>query len=311
MTDSHIADTGAADSGDVAEPVSIRIRPEALGELPDSPPAALRFRRGLELRRALRELRGTPEIVRSLAERELRSRYAQAILGFTWNVLQPLITVFVFAAVVDRLDAKIATGGVPYALFVYLGQLPWTFFSSSITNGSNALVANTALLNKVYAPREVFALGSLLTRVVDTLCAAAPLALFFIADSRAPRFPESLWAIPLLAILVLFTTGLTMLLSVLVVYARDVRHAIPVIVQLLYFLTPVLYGFDRLHFLTPTIYSALNPVAAVIDGLRRSVFFGEAPLTGPTVAAAISSVIVLVLCYMGFKHFEQGIADVA
>ena len=249
------------------------------------------------------------EVIGALVERELRSRYAQAILGFAWVLIGPFVLMVVFSVFFNRV-AKIETNGIPYALFSYVGLLPWTFFSGAVSAGGLALVSNTALLNKVYAPREVFVLSSILTRIVDTAFASLALVLLFVIKHRMPR-PTSTWVPLLLLILLVATTAVTLLAAALTVYLRDLRHALPLMLQLGMFATPVLYGAEAIPGQWRVLYAALNPVSAVIDGLRRTILYGHDPQVDLTLVAAGTSVAWLLIAYVVFKQLEAGFADVA
>ena len=125
------------------------------------------FRRRINLRTALRELWQYRELILTLTERDLRARYKQALLGFAWAVVTPLMLMAVFTLLFTKFKvARIDAEGVPYALFVYLGLIPWTFFSSSVGAGGMSLVANLSIVNKVYCPREVFPISAILVAAV-------------------------------------------------------------------------------------------------------------------------------------------------
>jgi ABC-type polysaccharide/polyol phosphate export permease len=274
-----------------------------------TPDPKLRFRRRVRTLSAMRAVWQARELVRTLAERELRARYKQAVLGFAWAIVTPLALMMVFTLFVNRI-ADIDTGGAPYPLFVYMGLLPWTFFSTSVNQGGQSLVQNVPLLNKVYCPREVFPMASVMVAGIDMALAILPLGALFIIYAYAPR-ATSVWVPLLLLIQVAFTLGLTLVMSGIIVYLRDLRHALPVILQLGLFATPVAYGVDVVPSSIRWLYVTLNPLAAVIDGYRRTVLLGEHPAWNLVLPAAISSLVVLILGYVIFKRMETGFADVA
>jgi ABC-type polysaccharide/polyol phosphate export permease len=275
----------------------------------DAPPPEIRFRYRLRLGRSLRELWRSRELVRSLAERELRARYKQAVLGFAWAILTPVALMLVFTVFFQGV-ADVDTGGAPYALFAYLGLLPWTFFSISMNQGGQSLIQNISLLNKVYCPREVFPLASVAVAATDTAVALLPLGILFATLGFAPK-ATSAWVPVLLAIQVAFTVGLTLIISAVVTYLRDLRHALPVFLQLGLFATPVAYGIDVVPRAYRVLYAALNPLAPVIDGYRRTVLHGLPPDWHLLLPGAITAVAVLVAGYLVFKRLEKGFADVA
>ena len=276
---------------------------------PEGPPPELRFRRRVGLRSALRDLWRARELVRSLTERQLRARYKQASLGVAWAVITPLVYMVVFTLFFNRV-ADVDTGDAPYALFSYIALLPWTFFSTAVSQAALSLVTNMSLLNKVSCPREVFPLSSVAGAGVDTAIATLVLGVLFVVTGYAPR-ATSVW-VPLLVLVgVVFTTAVSLVLGVLTVYLRDLRHVLPIFLQVGLFATPVAYGIEVVPANLRGVYSALNPIAPVIDGLRRSVLEGKPPRAGLVAIGAASSAVQLILGYRLFKRLETGIADVA
>lgn len=273
------------------------------------PPAELRFRRRIRLGAIIRELWRSRELVRTLAEREMRARYKQAVLGIGWAVLTPLALMVVFTLFFQRV-AEVDTGGVPYALFTYLGLLPWTFFSASVAQGGQSLVQNVSLLNKVYCPREVFPIASMGVAAVDTLVALPALVVLFVVNGYAPR-ATAVWFPVLLLIQAAFTLGVTFVTSAVIVYLRDVRHALPVILQLGLIATPIAYGIGEIPASMRLLYATINPLAPVIDGYRRTILLGAPPDWALLLPGAVSAMTVLVLGYLLFKRLETGFADVA
>ncbi len=274
----------------------------------DLPREAL-FRRHLRPGKMMADLWASREAVRSLAERDWRARYKQAVLGLAWAVLTPVMLMLIFTLVFKH-GAKVETDGMPYPLFAYLGLLPWTLFSTSVSQGVLAIVGNNALLNKVYFPREVFAIAKVLVALIDMAIAMTVLFLLFGINTFMPR-PTSYWAIPMLLIMLAFALGVSIFMSGVSVYLRDIRQAIPIILQLGLFITPVAYDLNYIPASVRGIYVAINPLGGVIDGLRRSVLLGEAPHLGITVIAACSAAVYLVGGYALFKRMEKGLADVA
>jgi ABC-2 type transport system permease protein/lipopolysaccharide transport system permease protein len=275
----------------------------------DGPPAELLFRRAVRPLEMLGELWSRRELVVVLAERELRARFKQTRIGFAWALITPFIMMVVFTVFFKRV-ADVRTFGVPYPLYSYVGLLSWTFFSGALSKGAVSIVQNLALLNKVYCPREVFPISSIVTAGVDTAIATAILGVLFVIY-RFPPHLESLWVPVLLLIQLAFTTGLTMLLAASVVYLRDIRQLLPMVLQLGLFATPVAYGLEVIPRDWWPWYSALNPLAPVIDGYRRTVLFGLEPRFELLAIAAASSLITLVAGYLAFKRMETGFADVA
>lgn len=255
------------------------------------------------------ELWGSREALRSLAERDWRARYKQAVLGLAWAVLTPVMLMLIFTLVFQH-GAHVTTAGQPYPLFAYLGLLPWTFFSTSVSQGVLAIVGNNALLNKVYFPREVFGIAKVVVALFDMGISALVLILLFGINTFMPK-PTSFWVIPLLLIMLAFALGVAIFLSGLSVYLRDIRQAVPILLQLGLFITPVAYDLSYIPASLRGLYVAVNPLGGVIDGFRRSVLLGQAPHAGLTLIAGASALVYLIVGYAAFKRMEKGLADVA
>lgn len=272
------------------------------------PPAELRFRRRVRVREALGELWQARELVRTLVERDLRARYRRAFLGFAWPIITPVVFMVVFTVFFQRV-AKVDTRGAPYPLFAYIGFTAWSFFSRSVSAGSSSLLGNS-LLKKVYCPREIFPLASIITVGVDTAAALGALALLFVVTDFTPRI-TALWVPVLVIVQLAFVLGVTMTLAAVSVYVRDLTHTLPMLLQLGLFVTPVAYGFDVVPGSLHWLYALLNPLAPVIDGYRRTVLYGLAPNWELLLLSSITATLALVLGYTVFKRLETGLADVA
>jgi ABC-type polysaccharide/polyol phosphate export permease len=277
--------------------------------IPAAPPPETLFRYRLKVVSAVRELWQARHLVRTLAERDFRVRYKQTLLGVAWAVLTPLALMLVFTVFFQRV-ARVDTGGAPYALFSYLGLLPWTFFSSSVSQGGPTLLTNNQLLNKVYCPREVFPLASMTVGAIDSSIAVGMLGVLFLITGYAPK-ATSVWVPVMLVVQVAFTFGVTMIISSSLVFFRDLRHVLPIVLQLGLFATPVAYGMNVVPSSLQVLYSAANPLAPVIDGYRRTVLLGLAPNWHLLLPGAITALAVLAFGYVMFKRLEPGFADYA
>ena len=278
-------------------------------DIPDAPPSELLYKRRIGLRSALTELWRHREIVRTLAERDFRARYKQALLGAGWAIVTPVVLMLVFTVVFKRV-AKIDTDPVPYALYAYLGLLPWTFFSSSLNLGGLSLVSNNALLSKLYCPREVFPLAGIAVSALDAVIATSVLGVLFAAYGYAPR-STSYWVPLILLIQLAFTVGVTLFISGVFVYFRDLRQALPMILQLGLLATPVAWPIETIPEGARIAYAIVNPLGPVIDGYRRAVLYGKSPQWSLLVPAAVVAVVWLVAGYLLLKRLETRLADVA
>ncbi len=254
----------------------------------------------------LGELWAYRELLYFLTWRDIKVRYKQTILGFAWAILQPFMMMVVFSLFFGNL-LKVPSEGIPYPLFNYAAILPWTLFAQGITRSSESLVANVNMVQKVYFPRLIMPLGSVLAPVVDFAIAFIILIGMMFYFGYPPTL-SILW-LPVFIILVLITAlGVGLWLSVINVKYRDVRYAVPFLTQLWLFASPVVYASSLLPQKFQAIYG-LNPMAGVIEGFRWALL-GTDP---PGSLIAISVTIVLVILISGvfyFRKSEKNFADV-
>jgi ABC-2 type transport system permease protein/lipopolysaccharide transport system permease protein len=246
--------------------------------------------------------------VRALAERQLRARYKQALLGFAWALIPPLVFMVVLSVFVQRV-VDVPTQGIPYPLFTYVALVPWTFFASAVASASVSILGSIDLINKVYSPREAFPLASILTAGVDALIGLCALVVLFAVYTFLPK-ATTVWVPVLVLVQLAFTVGISLLMSVLVVYLRDLRHALPIIIQLGLFATPIAYGMSQIPASLRMAYSALNPLGPVIDGYRRTILLGQPPEWPLLAVGAATSFALLIAAFLVFKRLETGLADV-
>ena len=277
--------------------------------IPDSPPEELRFRRRISIVESMRELWNAREFVVALFERQLRARYKQAFLGFAWAIIPPLVFMVVLSVFVQH-AVDIPTSGIPYPLFTYVALVPWTFFVGALSSGATSIVGSLDVMNKMYVPREVFPISSILSSGVDALISLVGLGILFLVYSFAPSL-TSVWVPPLFAIQMMFTLGVVFMFSSLVVYIRDLRYALSLIIQVGLFVTPILYSIDRIPASLRLAYCLINPLAPVIDGYRRAVLLGQSPEWGLVLPAAAMSAAYLYLGFRLFKRLEAGFSDIA
>ena len=275
----------------------------------DEPPAELRFKRSLTPIKSLREFWHARELLWALTEREFQARYAQTLLGIGWALVTPILLMLVFILFVNRV-IDVDTHGAPYSLFVYLGLLPWTFFSSAVSRGGQVLVFESSVLNKVRCPREVFPASAITVALYDFALSVFVLGVLFIVTGYEPR-TTAIWAPLFLVIQIAFSAGVALGLSVIVVFVRDIAQAIPLLLQLGLFATPVAYDISAIPERWQPVYAAINPLVGVIEGYRATILYGLQPPWRLVVPSAISALVYLVGGYLIFKKLESGIADVA
>jgi ABC-2 type transport system permease protein/lipopolysaccharide transport system permease protein len=280
-----------------------------MSDIDVGPPAELRYRHRVTLLTAARRLWHSRELVMTLAERDVRARYKQTFLGFAWAFVQPLSLMLVFTFLARRGGFHSTSGDVPYPIFAYTGLILWGFFSASVLGGGLSLLANTSLLNKVRCPREAFPIATMAVATMDALIATTGLFAMFALRGFWPK-ATSYYAIPLLAVLAVFTLACTLTVAATVVYVRDLKSALPLAIQLGLFVTPLMYSMDSIEKKYRLFYSAINPLGPVIDGFRRAVLYGQAPQWTLVGVAALSSSVLLGLAWILFNKLEKGMADV-
>jgi len=248
------------------------------------------------------------ELIASLTRRDIRSRYKQSVLGVAWALLQPLAMMIVYTVVFSHI-ARIPTGGIPYPVFTYIALLPWTFFQTGLTTGTECLVGNFNLITKIYFPREVFPIAAVLGKSVDLalgLLVLVPLLVVY-RDYVHITWRVALVA-PLLLIQISLLLGLTFILSSWNLFYRDIRHAMPLVAQVWMFMTPIIYGLDMVPKRFLPIYM-LNPMACVMDSFRRVVLLGTLPNWSYLGIAAVVSAATLIVGYRNFKRLEPAFAE--
>ncbi len=255
-----------------------------------------------------RELWRHRELLWLLTLREIKVRYKQSVLGVAWAVLQPLSLMVVFTVFFSWF-ARIESDGIPYPLFSYAALLPWMFFSTSLSSSIPSLIANSHIITKIYFPREVIPLAAVLAAFLDFLIAAAAFVLLLIVY-RVPPTWNLLYLIPIVAIQILFTVGVSLLLSAFTVLYRDVRHTLPLVIQIWMFVTPILYPASVVPQRWRAWYFSLNPMAAIIDGYRRTILQQQSPQLSYLLLAASVSCLLVWLGYKYFKHLEREFADI-
>lgn len=243
-----------------------------------------------------------------LTLRGIKAKYAQSVLGVSWAVIQPLFSTLVFTIVFGNL-ARIDSNGVPYFLFSFTAMVPWTFFSSTLTDSANSLLTNASMINKVYFPRLVLPLSSIFSKGVDFVIAFVLLIGFLVAYRIMPGW-EIVWLPWLILVLLLTSLGIGMILSAMAVQYRDVKHAMTFAVQLLMYGAPVVYPTTNVPEAWRTLYS-LNPMVGVIEGFRsvflHTVAFPYAWLTVGT----ITGLVLFIGGLFYFRKMERLFADVA
>lgn len=256
----------------------------------------------------LKDLWAARELIGFLTWRDIAVRYKQTVLGASWAVIQPLLTMIVFSVFFGNL-AKISTGSdVPYPVFSYAGLLAWQFFAYSINGAGNCLVLNQNLVTKVYFPRLVLPISAVLAGLLDLLIAGLVFIVLMVIYSVAPGWP--IITLPFFVLLAIITClGTGFLLSSLAVTYRDITYVIPFLLQFGIFITPIAYPAS----LVPEPWQALlglNPMAGVVEGFRWALIGGyPAPSAELLGLSVISAVTLFVSGIFYFRRTENTFAD--
>jgi lipopolysaccharide transport system permease protein len=240
--------------------------------------------------------------------RDLKVRYKQTAFGALWAIIQPFLLMVVFTLFLGRISG-IAPPGVPYPLFSFAGLVPWTLFAASLAGASNSLVDAANLLQKVYFPRLLLPAAATGSFLIDFAISLAVLGLLMVYFAFFPTL-QALWILPLTVLTIVTALAIGIWLSAVNVRYRDVRYAVPFLIQLWLFASPVAYSAAIVPAEWQAIYR-LNPMVGVIEGFRWALL-GQG-LPPPVEAIAVSTVVTVAVLITGvayFRRFERTFADV-
>jgi lipopolysaccharide transport system permease protein len=247
------------------------------------------------------------ELVFFMIWRDIKVRYKQTLLGATWAIIQPVMTMLVFNFLFGTV-AKVPTDGVPYPIFSFTGLLPWGLFVTALNQASRSLTANHNMVTKIYFPRLVLPVASVLAGLVDFAIAFVILIFMMIYYKVTPTW-TAIWALPLFTMLaILAALGVALWLSAINVQYRDVNYALPFLTQFWLFVTPVAYSAKVISAKWQLLYS-LNPMAGVVNGFRWALLGSG---TGPDAALWVSigiSLLILISGLFYFRRMERTFAD--
>jgi lipopolysaccharide transport system permease protein len=255
---------------------------------------------------SVRQLLAYRELLLVWTSREIKVRYKQSLLGVLWAVLQPAALTVMFSLVFSVL-VRVPTGDAPYPIFAYAGLVPWTFFSTAISFGVSSLVNNMNLVTKIYFPREILPLSTILAAGVDFLIAGALYALLMVWY-RIPVHPSFILIPVLVMIQIVLMLGVVLLGSAALVFYRDVRFAVPLILQVWLYASPVIYPSS----LVPPEWQALyriNPMVGLIEAYRDILVYGQWPQPEPLIVSAVVAFSLCLGAYAWFQRKESSFAD--
>ena len=255
------------------------------------------------------ELWAYRELFYFFAWRDVKVRYKQTAIGASWAVIQPFITMIVFTLLFNKAAGIKVDGAVPYAIFSYVGLLFWNYFSNALTRASNSLVDNQAVVTKVYFPRIIPPISSTIVALIDFGFAFIIFAGLMIYFKIAPTLLGTVLFVPALAVSFLASTGVGLFLAALNVKYRDIKQALPFLIQTGLFITPVIYPVssipERFQWL---LY--LNPMTGVINAMRSSLLGLGAINWGLTAVSVVVSILAFIIGVTFFKAKEREFADI-
>jgi len=256
----------------------------------------------------VRELWEYREVLYYLIWRDIKVKYRQTLIGAAWAIVQPLMTMVVFSVFLGKL-AKVPSDGAPYPLFAFAALVPWSFFANGLTQSASSLVASGNLITKVYFPRLLVPMGRVLAGLPDIALSFLVL-LGLVAMYGRLQWTLSLLWLPLMALLALLTAfGIGLWLSALNVQYRDIQHAVPFLVQIWLFATPIAYPSSLLSEPWRTIYG-LNPMVGVVEGFRWGLLGTGRPPGIPLLVSAAAALVLVVSGAFFFRRVERTFADV-
>jgi lipopolysaccharide transport system permease protein len=259
------------------------------------------------------------ELIAVLAWKQIIVRYKQSYLGLAWAVLKPVTLMLVFTLLNSLVN--ISRGDIPYQVITYTALLAWIFFQESTSDGVISIVANAGLIRKIYFPREIFPITGVITKLVEFLINAMVLAGLMAFYHVAPS-PTVIWVPLLLVYIILAALAIALAGAALNVFYRDIGTALPIILQLVMYGSPIIYPMslvqekllqeqaagrwsDLLYF----VYT-LNPLAGIIDAFQRTILFDKSPDLGTMWPGMLLTALLLPLSYAAFKNAERHFADV-
>jgi lipopolysaccharide transport system permease protein len=306
-------DTPAADAEDTrnpAEPVGDDRSTRDPSDTENSRPTVVIRAPAFSIRalgRAVRQLIHYRDLLYTLSLHRVKVRYKQSLLGPLWALLQPLALMLIYTAVFSRI-ARVPSEGAPYALFAYTALLPWTYFSTALSNATNSLVSHTGLVTKVYFPREILPLTYVVAALVDFVVASTVLGALMVYYG-VPLTARAVYVLPTIAVLTMFAIAVSLVLSAIQARYRDMGVAMPLLLQLWMFATPVVYPLSLVPAQWRPLYD-LNPMVGVIESFRRVLLLDAMPDVHALIVAATISIVLLPIAFVWFKRVEATVADV-
>lgn len=256
-----------------------------------------------------------PELLRfrhllvAFAERDVKLRYKQTLLGVAWVIVQPLFAAGIFSFVFGVVAGMKTTSGESYFMFSLAGLVAWNIFGNTLTKASVSMVGNTHLVTKVYFPRLILPMSTTASTMVDFAAPAVLLLILELASGRVPGW--ALLLVPVWALLALMLAlGLGLIAAALTIDYRDVQYLLPLVTPFLLYASPVAYDVSHVPVRFQPLYYTVNPMASIIEAFRWSMIGGQAPQWPYLAYASVCSVVVFLLGAAIFRRTERRVADV-
>lgn len=249
------------------------------------------------------------ELLSQMVGREVKARYKQSILGYFWIILSPLAQMLVMSfafSVILRIPTN-ANSAIPYSIFLFVALLPWNLFANSLSSACASLVGSASLITKVYFPRTILVLSTVIAKIVDFFLATSVLVVYMVVYQIQISW-HILWVIPIFLIQQLFTLGLSLFLAGSNLLYRDIQYLLTLLLTLWLYLTPIIYPADMVPERYRLIFQ-LNPMAVIVNAYRQVVLGAAAPNFLGLGVALLVSLLVLVLGFTYFKSREKIFAD--
>jgi ABC-type polysaccharide/polyol phosphate export permease len=243
------------------------------------------------------------ELLFSLALRDIKARYKQSFLGICWALFVPLVSMLTFSLVFTRF-VEVNTKGIPYPIFAYSGLLPWTFFAASLNFSINSLVTNAGLITKIYFPREVIPIASIIANLLD-FCIASIILVGLMVWYKF-SFHLTLLMIPMILLIqIIFTTGLGFIFGMANLFFRDIKYVFQVLIPLWMFATPVVYPIPEKY----QWICKINPMGPIISSYRKIILDAEFPNSTQFFIACILSLIIFIVGILWFRRVSSVFAE--
>jgi len=256
----------------------------------------------LSLVKEIRDIVKWHELLWQMVSREVKARYKQSILGYFWVILNPLAQMLVMSfafSIILRIPTNSASN-IPYSIFLFVALLPWNLFANSLSSASGSLVGSASLITKVYFPRTILVISTIIAKIVDFLFALIILVIYMIIY-QIPININILWVIPIFFIQQIFTLGLSLFFAASNLLYRDIQYLLSLILTLWLYLTPIIYPADIVPAQFKILFQ-LNPMAVIVNAYRQTILGGGTP---NYLSLSIALLVSLVILFLGFSYFKS------